>query len=252
MRRLRAIRRCRTAIGMSVVACGVLLLPPDAVAAPSASPTTAVARPAMAGKWEVGGFDRQGEFSFSPAHVVPGVGVGFEFLNRPDTAFLLTDHPAHRRTLLTDLTGVTLTAQASVNVSAGSLFTYFGQSDASADAASVRFYFATDTPLGVICPCGDIGLSSVWVSDRVHVDLETLDGGTVTFNIDMDPAEWIDLESNHGNVDAAHLSYFARAAADVDTIGLTFGGGGSPFAGVGIADGSGTGSFHLQGFTATR
>ena len=206
----------------------------------------------MAGKWDVGGYDSQGTFGFSKAVVVPGEGVGFEFLNRPDTAFLLTEHPAYRPRLLGDLTEATVTAQVGVSVTAGTQFTYFGEPDGTGRVANARFIFSTDTPLGTLCPCGDgTGLSSTWMSDPVSVDLEALKAGTFPLTVAMDPAQWTDLESRRGDSDDAHRGYFARAVADVDTIGLAFGGGRGFSDGVGIVDGSGAGSFHLLGFTAS-
>ena len=142
--------------------CGVVVLLAVAVSTASASETT---YPALAGKWQVGSFDLDGAFSFAKAHRLAGDGVSFRFLDRPDTAYLLSDHSSYRNRLLGDLSGKTLVARLGVDVSPGSEFGYFGEPDGSGRAANVRFYFETDTSLGPItCPCEDKGPGSFWYS----------------------------------------------------------------------------------------
>jgi hypothetical protein len=101
---------------LKVVAASVLLVPLGGLAAApwagagaeAVEATTAgLDWPAASGKWEVGNFDPEGGFAFTKA-VVANRGVGFEFLDRPDTLYLLTEHPAYRGRLLGDLTDARL------------------------------------------------------------------------------------------------------------------------------------------------
>jgi hypothetical protein len=205
--------------------------------------------PALPGKWDVGSFDLSGAFGWSKAAPLDGGGVTFPFLNRPDTSYLVTDNAAYRGLLLGDLTGVTIEARIDVAASPEAVFEYWGEPDGSGRAANVRFYFETDTSLGpVVCPCAEKGVSSFWWSKPASVDLEALKAGDTTLSVSIDPAQWVDGQNQPGNSDAAHLGYFALAAAAVDHIGLSFGGGRSFHNGVGIRDGSGSGTFRLVTF----
>jgi hypothetical protein len=207
--------------------------------------------PALAGKWRVGSFGPDGEFSYAAAKSMPRGGAGFAFLNRPDTLYMLTDHPAYRTRLLGDLTGSRLTARVAGSVSQGSEFTYFGAPDGSGRAAAVRLYFETDTSLGPItCPCQDKGWSSFWYSDPISVDLQSLAAGEVTLTAELNPASWSDGQERPGTQDDLHRVYFAQAVADVDHVGLAFGGGRHTHNGVGLLPGTGVGSFVLRSYRA--
>jgi len=220
--------------------------------ASSAAFASGPAYPALAGKWQIGAFTADGGFAVQEARPLPGKGVQFAFLDRPDTIILLTDHPAYKGRLLGDLTGKTLSATVGADVTAGTQFTYFGEPDGSGKPANVRLYFETDLSLGpIVCPCQDKGWSSFWYSNPMRLDLEALKAGPVTLSVPLDPTQWADGQEVPATADAAHLSDFAQAVAHVDHIGLTFGGGRHFHNGVGIVPGTGSGSFLLLAYEAT-
>jgi hypothetical protein len=211
------------------------------------------AYPSLAGKWQLGEFTADGGFAVRTAAPLPANGVGFPFLDRPDTIILLTEHPAYRGRLLGDLTGKRLAATVGVDVTAGAQFGYFGEPDGSGTPANVRLYFETDISLGpIVCPCQDKGWSSFWYSNPVKLDLAALKTGDATLTVDLDPTQWADGQEVPATADADHLSSFATAVAHVDHVGLTFGGGRHFHDGVGIVPGTGSGSFELLAYRALR
>ena len=207
--------------------------------------------PSPAGKWQVGSFTLDGGFSVTKALPVGGGGVSFPFLDRPDTAIMITASPAYKGRLLGDLTGSTLAARIGVDVTPGSEFEYFGEPDGSGQAANVRLYFETDTSLGAItCPCQDKGWGSFWYSDPVRVDLQTLESGDATLSAVLSPGFWSDGQEQPGDKNDSQRGIFAEAATDVDHVGLSFGGGRHFHNGVGIRAGTGSGSFRLLSYEA--
>jgi hypothetical protein len=82
----------------------------------------------------------------------------------------------------------------------------------------------------------------------VRVDLDTLKSGDATLTVPLNPALWADGQEIPGNADANHETFFAQAAAHVDHVGLTFGGGRHFHNGVGIVPGTGSGSFQLLSY----
>src|SRR4051794_29634777 len=210
------------------------------------------AYPSLAGKWQLGAFTADGGFAVVKAEPLPGKGVRFAFLDRPDTILLVTDHSAYKGRLLGNLTGQTLSATIGVDVTRGTQFTYFGEPDGSGKAANVRLYFETDLSLGpIVCPCQDKGWSSFWYSDPMSVDLDALKTGAATLSVELDPTQWADGQEIPATADAAHMRDFAQAVAHLDHVGLTFGGGRHFHNGVGIVPGTGSGSFLLLAYEAT-
>ena len=215
------------------------------------TPAAASAEPAMAGKWEVGSFQLDGTFDTIRAAALPHKGITFNFLDRPDTVFLITDHPSYRKRLLGDLTGKSIVARIGVDVSPGSQFEYFGEPDGSGRGATVRFYFETNASLGEItCPCQDKGNASFWYSSPMAVDLDALVYGDVTFTVRLEPSMWADAQERSGDADAAQAELFGQAVRDVGLIGFSFGGGRHFHNGVGIRAGTGTGSFNVFSYEA--
>jgi hypothetical protein len=196
-------------------------------------------------KWKVVDYNRiqthPARIPFKLAISADG-GIGFDFLNTPDTALLGTSHPSYKDDLIGDMTGETLSARVGVTVTPGTQFTYFGQPDGCGSPANVRFYFETDTS-------GKFEYTDYWWSNPVHADLEDLKNfGDQTLSVNMDPAMWSDWNGQFGTTDPAA---FAAAVKNVKFVGLSYGGGCFFENGVGIAPGSGSGYFRLMDFTAT-
>ena len=232
---------------LRAVAAGVL------AASLAASPASAKADPAGAGKWEVLGFRADGSFGADPASPRPHGGVAVPFLDRPDMIFLLTESPAYRGRVLGDLTGATIAATVGVDVSPGTQFSYFGEPDGSGVGATVRLYIETDTSLGEItCPCQDKGNASFWYSAPLRLELSSLVGGARTLSVPLVPSMWADAQERPGDADAQQAAWFASAISDVDHVGLSFGGGRHFHNGVGVVSGTGGGLFILHSFTASR
>jgi hypothetical protein len=170
-------------------------------------------------------------------------GIGFDFLDTPDTALLGTSHPSYRGDLWGDMTGKTISARVGVTVTSGApAFTYYGQPDACGTPASVRFYFQTNTS-------GKFEFTDYWWSNPTSISLEALKSGDVTLSaLFSDPANWSDWNGQFGTTDPAA---FAAAVKDVQFVGLSFGGGCFFENGVGIQPGTGSAYFRLMDFTAT-
>jgi hypothetical protein len=194
-------------------------------------------------KWKVIDYNR---IQTHPARIpfkVPG-GIGFDFLDAPDTALLATSHPSYKGDLLGDMTGESLSTTVGVTVTPFSQFTYFGEPDACGRPANVRFYFQTNTS-------GKFEETDYWWSNPVSVDLETLKAGDVPLSVDIsDPTKWSDYFGHFGS-EPAYTAAFTDAVKDVQLIGLSFGGGCFFENGVGIQPGTGSGYFRLMDFTAT-
>lgn len=88
----------------------------------------------------------------------------------------------------------------------------------------------------------------VWHSDPPSVDLQSLAAGEVTLTAELNPAPWSDGQERPGTQDDLHREYFAQAVADVDDVGLVFGGGRHTHNGVGLMPGTGGGSFVLRSY----
>jgi hypothetical protein len=193
-------------------------------------------------KWKVYDYNR---IQTHPARIPSKIsgGIAFDFLFTPDTALLATTHSSYNADLLGDMTGKTLSATVGVTVTTGTAFTYYGQPDGCGRPANVRFYFQTNTS-------GKFEETDYWWSNPVSVDLETLKAGDVTLTTGFTGAEWSDFFGHFGS-DPAYSAAFTAAVKDVQTIGLSFGGGCFFENGVGIQPGTGSGSFRLMDFTAT-
>lgn len=195
-------------------------------------------------KWKVVDYNR---VQTHPARVpdkIPG-GISFKFLNTPDTALLATSHPSYNGSLLGDLTGKNVSATVGVSVTTGTDFDYYGEPDACGRPANVRLYFQTDTG-------GKFEETDYWWSNPMSVDLDALAAGsdqTITASL-ANPSSWSDFYGHFGN-DPAYSDAFAAAAADVQLIGVSFGGGCFFENGVGIKQGTGSGTFRLMDFSVT-
>ena len=167
--------------------------------------------------------------------------IAFDFLLKPNTAFLVTSHPHYDGELLGDMTGRNLVAQIGVSDTPGTEFEYFGEPDGCPEPANVRYYFETDTS-------GKFEETDYWWTIGGGVDLDSL--GTILYVGHFLAAGWEDFYGHPATLDAAHEEAFQRAVKDVRSIGLSFGGGCSRGNGVGIVPGTGNGSFILGHFEA--
>ena len=200
-------------------------------------------------KWKVVDYNR---IQTHPARIpfkIPG-GIGFDFLNTPDTALLGTSHPSYRGDLLGDLSGKSVSADVGVTVTPLTQFTYFGEGtpeNPCGRAASVRFYFETNTS-------GKFEATDYWWSNPMSVDLALLKAaqpGSLTIGANIsDGSQWTDYFGKSG-ADPLYAADFQKATKDVQFIGLSFGGGCFFENGVGIVPGTGSGYFRLMDFTVS-
>jgi len=195
-------------------------------------------------KWKVVDYNR---IQTHPARIpfkIPS-GIGFDFLETPDTALLGTNHASYRGDLWGDMTNKAVSANVGVSVTPGTQFSYYGQGQPGdcGSPASVRFYFQTDTS-------GKFEFTDYWWSNAVSVSLEELrDSGDKTIDVDFsDPTAWSDWNGKFGYED---LAAFQNAVKNAQFVGLSFGGGCFFENGVGIAPGTGSGSFRLMDFTVS-
>ena len=194
-------------------------------------------------KWKVVDYNRVQTHPARIPNKIPG-GISFDFLNTPDTALLATSHPSYNGTLLGDLTGKTVSATVGVTVTPTSDFDYYGEPDGCGRQANVRLYFQTDTG-------GKFQETDYWWSNPFSVDLEALKAGDQTIAASLsDPAAWSDFYGHFGS-DPQYAAAFAEAVKDVQLIGVSFGGGCFFENGVGIKQGTGSGSFRLMDYSVT-
>ena len=161
-----------------------------------------------------------------------GTAVGFTFPVGADASMFTTKHPAYNGQLLGNLTDkVAVVADIEV---LGTEFTYYGQGTLSNQCptppASVRLYFETTN--------NELGYSQYWWSNNGAASSYVLAPGSATLTANLDPSKWSDWDGHLGNFDAAHIAAFNEAVADVQQIGLSFGGGCFFANGVGSPSGS--------------
>jgi len=200
-------------------------------------------------KWKVIDYNR---IQTHPARIpfkIPG-GIGFDFLDTPDTALLGTSHPSYRGDLLGDLSGKSVSADVGVSVTSLSQFTYYGEGtpgNPCARTANVRLYFQTDTS-------GKFQETDYWWSNPMSIDLAALKAaqpGSLSLDADIsDGSQWSDYFGHFGD-DPQFAAAFQAATKDVQFIGLSFGGGCFFENGVGIAPGTGSGYFRLMDFSVS-
>jgi hypothetical protein len=192
---------------------------------------------------------------YIPAIPLPESGVYFDFLNTPDRAMLTVDSPLYKGLLLGDLTGKTLKARVEIEATSGATFNFYNTG--GTHPASVRLYFrkanAKDCPTGW-APDRPECEAQYWWSNPVHFDLADLaaQGSTgLEFAVPLDPGAWSDRDGhiNTATSPVDHPVAFAEAVANVDEIGLSFGGGNNFAFGCGVDEGY-TARFKLHSFVA--
>ena len=170
-----------------------------------------------------------------------GTAVGFTFPVGADASMFTTKHPAYNGQLLGNLTNKSAVV-ANIQVS-GTGFTYYGEgtpSNPCGTQASVRLYFETTN--------NELGYSQYWWSNNGATGSYVLAAGPATLTANLVPSEWSDWDGHMGNSDAAHIVAFNEAVADVQQIGLSFGGG--CFFANGVGDPSGSANIALTNLVA--
>ena len=220
------MRRLMILVALAVAALGLSLAGGSAFAASSA--------------WHVGYYNPSGNALSNAQASSVAVGVAsLDFTTQPDTALLVTSQKVKNSTLLGDMTGKSITATFTISGATGA-FTYYGEgkpSNPCGTPASVRLYFETSN-------AGGFDPTHYWWSNPASA---VLANGTVTFKTTVDAAMWSDW---NGQTGTSVPDAFAAAAANVTTVGLSFGGGCFFENGVGTTDGLGT--FVLDSYTATN
>lgn len=166
-------------------------------------------------------------------------GIGFTFPDTPDTSGFSTKHPAYNGSLLGNLENKTVSAN--ISVTSFGAFTYYGQGSPGnpcGTPATVRLYFQTQK--------NDLGESQYWWSYSAGSSY-VLAPGSATLSANLNPANWSDRDGHPATFDASHMAAFSAAAADVELIGMSFGGG--CFYANGVGEPSGTATFTLTNFT---
>lgn len=202
------------------------------------------AQPALAGGsgWHVGYYTPSGRALSSSSADRPADGIAsFDFTNQPNTALLVTDQG--NSPFLGDDRGKTITAVFTISGATGA-FTYFGEPDGcdqpagAGPQANVRLFFQTSN-------AGGFDETHFWWSNPMS---QRLANRTYTLTWTVSGAGWSDFFGHFGS-DPNFAAGFNAAAANVTSIGLSFGGGCFFENGVGTSDGSGT--FTLNSFSVT-
>ena len=193
---------------------------------------------AASSAWHVGYYNPSDNALSNAQASSTSTGVAsLDFTNQANTALLVTSQKVKNAPLLGDLQGKTITANFTISGATGA-FTYYGEdtpSNPCGTPASVRLYFETSN-------AGGFDPTHYWWSNPASA---VLANGTLSVTTTVDPANWSDWNGQTGtSVPAA----FAAAAANVTTVGLSFGGGCFFENGVGTTDGSGT--FVLNSYVA--
>jgi hypothetical protein len=160
----------------------------------------------------------------------------FQFLPSTYTALLTTKDPS----LTGDVSGKTLNASVSVSGSMTGTFMY-QNGGGCVYPANVRFYFTSPKASGTTGP-GTTGFyTQFWWSNPANVQLLTESQGPTPISaIVSDPNEWSDWNGKRGSDSLEVMAAFQVAIQNVQTVGLSFGGGCFFENGVTTSDGSGT------------
>lgn len=201
-------------------------------------PAFAAAGGSQASSWHIGYYTPSSVGTLSNAQAPkPATGVAsLNFTSEANTALLVTDQKAKNPSLLGNLNGKTVTA--TFTITGAGPFTYYGEATPSNPCptpANTRLYFETSN-------AGGFDYTHYWWSNPASA---VLANGTLTVTANVLPAEWSDWNGQNG---ATVPTEFAKAAGDVRSIGLSFGGG--CFFENGVGTTTGTGTLTLDSFTA--
>jgi len=162
--------------------------------------------------------------------------VSFPFILNTYTALLTTTD----NSLTGDLSGKTLTVTVSV---AGGSGTFQDQNNGGClpDNKSVRFYFASPKASGTTGPGTKGFYTRFWWSNPISVSLFTDPQASMAIAQTVNaPSMWSDWNGQSGASSAEVMAAFEIAIQNVQTVGLSFGGGCFFENGVTTSDGMGT------------
>ena len=214
-----------------------LLIAAGAVAS-LATAGAAVAAPGGSAKsnWHVGYYNNSGRALSEAQAASTSAGPQLTFTSDDNTALLTTNQGSQKGNLLGDMTGKTITATFDIAGTGG--MTYYGEPSCGGTTAKARLYFATSN-------AGGFDYTHYWWSNPSSTDMHD---GSLTVTATVEPAEWSDWNGKFGT-DPEAADGFAKAAANVTDIGLSFGGGCFFENGVGSVSGGGT--LTLTSFSAS-
>lgn len=223
--------RTQRAIGAIAVIAFILV--------PAIAGSAQAAPPAAPSNWHVGVYNPPQYRALSEGlAALPGSGLAtFNFTTAPNTALLLNTQGSQTGNLLGNIAGETITATFTISDPLGSPFTYYGEPDACGTAASARLYFETSK-------AGGFNPGQYWWFDGSANGAVQLAPGEFTLTAPVSAADWSDWDGKLGTQTTADKGYgapsawFAKAAANVTGIGLSFGGGCFYANGVGAAGAS--------------
>jgi len=198
--------------------------------------------------WQLYKWALNGNGDYTPVSA-PGSGgdvatFAFGASTKPYAAFLTTIVDTN---LLGDLTGKQLTA--TVSVSGSATFVYGGQFSWNSNStvpANTRLYFSTSAATYDI-DIANTNSTAFWWSHYGVCVITNGAGGIIadTFT----PSHWSDANGHPGD-DPGYIDAFNAAVANVQQIGVSFGGGSFFDCGVALWPHTGSASFHLVSFTA--
>ncbi len=149
----------------------------------------------------------------------PAATTSFQFIPGTFTALLVTND----NSLTGDLSSKTLTD--TVTWSGTGSFLEQNGGGCSPDDQFVRFYFVSPSASGPSTGTPPRGFyTQFWWSNPVHVALAG-DSGTVTMTATLTLGQWSDWNGQENNSSPAVTEAFIEATHNVQTVGLSFGGG---------------------------
>jgi hypothetical protein len=158
------------------------------------------------------------------------------------TALLTT---TSARGLLGNLTGKTLTASVSLSFTGSITYGLEDPNSCGDVPANVQFFISTD-PRTYSPDRASGNETGYWWSNPANVPMDVAVSGA-GLRVPLTPGNWSDA-NGHLSSDPAYTAGFKAAVANVQQIGLSFGGGCFFDTGIGITGGSG--SFTLTSFSA--
>ena len=197
---------------------------------------TAIATSAGATSWTVYDYNPSGQAlaprvspGSSPATISPDGTVSFHFLADTYTALLTTND----KSLTGDLSGKTLSDRVSVTgMSPDAVFQDQNNGGCLPDNQSVRLYFTSPQAAGTTG-----FFTQFWWSNPASLTLTNDVSGTIIAS--LDPSQWSDWNGHEANFSPEVTAAFITASQNVQTVGLSFGGGCFFENGVTTSDGSG-------------
>jgi hypothetical protein len=221
------------ALASALLATVVLL----AVAAPSAFAGNA----GSASNWKAYDLNSSGQALRSRTAPQSGTTIAnFAFLAMPSTtSYLLTSWSGYNGSLLGNLSGNDISANYSIDGSSP-VFAYRTANNPCGTPASVRLYFQGATK-------GGFDPAHYWWSNLGSNVLVEGQNQGMTDSL-ASPQNWTDIYGKSG-ASPEGAAGFEAAVHDVDSIGVSYGGGCFFANGVGLS--SGSADFHLNGYTTT-